>query len=216
MLGTWQRHGYTIVELMVTIVIVAILAATVGVFVTKLLTLQEQDREEAYIREYLLDVCEKYADYMSVGTFVSISNQAMIVKYRQEAGGISLETGIVSHAAFLSLKLKESELSGKRTVNLNVYKLDPEGPRSMFSRSAYGDATLVPLKSDSTDMVSCTFEPFGMFSGTLDSDHPGYVETDAALGRLRVSAQYKSQDENGDETNKNVSVERVVRLWNHE
>ena len=98
-------QGFTVVELMVTIVIVAFLSATVGTFVCKLLTIQERDREEAYIREKLTDICGAYADFLSIGSSISsttgVSNQETVVKYRSETGGVSLETGIVTRVAYL-------------------------------------------------------------------------------------------------------------------
>ena len=60
-----RKRGYTVVELMVTIVIVAVLAATLGMFFVKLLRIQEREREEAYIRERLADICAAYADFVS-------------------------------------------------------------------------------------------------------------------------------------------------------
>ena len=115
------RWGYTLVELMATITIVAVLAATVGMFFARLLSLQEREREEAYIRERLAEVCGVLADDLSVaasfGTRIRPVEQDIIVAYREETGGVSLETGRVSRVAQLVLTTSATN----RAAALNVY-----------------------------------------------------------------------------------------------
>ena len=189
-------RGYTIVELMVTVVIVAVLAATVGTFIVKLLTFQEKDREEAYVREKLVDICGAYADLLSVGSLVSMqtnsSDQVMYVGYRRETGGVSLETGIVSRVTSLesSLRMKNHE------VDINVYGLESGSNVLKLARTANGIAPLIPLVGD---IVNCTITPLN----------------NEALGNLRVSAQYRIRNDAGKLEPRITSVERIVRLWNH-
>jgi len=193
------RSGYTIVELMVTIVIVAILAATVGVLFVKLLTIQEQEREEGYVRETLSDICAVYADFMSVGSSISnISasvNSDFIVTYRHEAGGVSLETGRVTHAAHLISREKVND----GTLDLGVEAFESGNLAPKFWRNLRGDASLIPLVGD---QIRCGLTP-------LNTN----VVEDAALARLTVTALYRIKDE---DTIRTAIVERVVRLWNHE
>lgn len=183
--------GHTIVELMVTIVIVTVLAATVGVFVVRLLTLQEDEREEAYVREKLVDICGAYADFLSVGSL--INTNGMVVTYRQEAGGVSFETGVVERVTSVRSWLD----AYKGTLDLNVYGLESGSNVLRLVRNENGIVPLIPLMGD---IVSYTIAPFG----------------DTALATLRVSARYNVKKGNGKQETKETSVERIVRLWNHE
>lgn len=203
------RRGYTIVELMVAVVIVAVLAATLGTFVVKLLTLQERDREEAYIREQLVDICGIYADYLSIGTTVitNASNQSFAVKYRQEAGGVSFETGRVSRVVQLESVEKPYTAMNKacRTVALNTF--DAGGDSLNFSKEFRGDdlplMTVKDLKiRDNSVNLRCGIRPLKGRTGT------------AALWNLEVRADYVVRNDEGDLVPKYASVERVVRLWN--
>lgn len=195
-----RRGGYTIVELMVTIVIVSVLAAAVGTFFVKLLTIQENDREEAYIRERLIDVCGAYADDLSVGKSFSRSNNVDVITYRHETGGVSLETGRVTHVAHLTT------LVTNRTVRLDVNAfMQQEIVNKRYDAS--GDASLIPLIGD---MVSFRVTPL---NGSGDAVGGNWT-SDAALGRLEAMAKYRVKDKNGQIVEKSVIVERVVRLWN--
>lgn len=194
-----NMRGYTIIELMVTIVIVSVLAATVGTFVVKLLMFQEKDREEAYIREKLVDICGIYADFLSVGSSVSVETNLMTkpmsVTYRREVGGVSLETGTVSRVTSLDASLDAST----GTVKLNVYGIEGTNIVERLFRTMNGNASLIPL---SGNLVNCTITPLNGKGG--------------ALGNLSVSAQYQVRDEYGRLVTKFANAERIVRLWNHE
>ena len=189
-----HKRGYTVVELMVTIVIVSVLAATVGALFVKLLTIQEQEREEAYIREKLSDICGAYADFLSVGSSISTSNRTTLVTYRHETGGVSLETGIVSRVA----QLTSSTNATSKAIDLNVDVFESGGLVRKFSRSMSGDAPLIPLMGD---MVECTIVT---------------SRTYAALGYLQVTAKYKVENDEGTVVEKPVTVGRMIRLWNRE
>ena len=208
------RRGYTIVELMTTIVIVAVLAATVGMFFVKLLRIQERDREEAYVREKLADVCGAYADAMSVassfGTRMNplTGGTEMRVDYRRETGGVSLETGKVTRVAHLTSEVNVTN----RTVDLKVFGFEQRELVEKLSRIAKGDALLLPLAGD---MVKCTITPLNV-AGDTRVDDVGFVTTDAALGYLQVTARYKVRDDAGEMVEKTVEAGRVVRLWNRE
>ena len=156
------KIGYTIVELMVTIVIVSVLAATLGVFFVKLLNIQEREREEAYVREKLADICGEYADKLSIGSsIINTSTNATIVKYRQETGGVSLETGLVTRVAYLSSFLN----STNDTVDMGIFSFENQDLIRKIARRASGDAYLLPLTAD---MVSCTLTPLRTASSILN------------------------------------------------
>lgn len=201
------RLGYTVVELMVTLVIVAVLATTVGVFFARLLSVQENEREEAYIREKLADVCGVIADDLSIGTSISLSTNLVqrdvIVAYRQETGGVSLETGRVTRVAYLTLTLNATN----RTMALTAYRREPDGWTRTLSSSLNGDAALIPLTGD---LVACTVTPL---NGT-STEKDGVQTLDAALAYLQVSARYAVRNDEGDLEEKTATAGRVVRLWN--
>lgn len=195
------KRGYTVVELMVTIVIVTVLAVTVGTFVVKLLTVQEDEREDAYVREKLTDICAAYADFLSVGSAISTNLLGSAVTYRLETGGVSLETGIVSHVTSLVMSLNTNNW----VVNLDAYGHEAGSNVLKLARTANGNAPLIAMKGDMPDIVGCTISPLS--AETIES---------AALGNLRVAAVYQVKNEDGEYEARTTSVERIVRLWNHE
>lgn len=209
-----RRDGYTVVELLVTIAIVSVLAATVGMFIAKLLRIQERDREEAYVREKLADVCGAYADAMSVassfGTRMNplTGGTEMRVDYRRETGGVSLETGKVTRVAHLTSEVNVTN----RTVDLKVFGFEQRELVEKLSRIARGDALLLPLAGD---MVSCTIRPLNV-DGDPAQDATGFAMSDAALGYLQVTAKYIVRNDDGQPEVRTVSAGRVVRLWNRE
>lgn len=201
--------GFTIVELMVIIVIVVVLSTTVGMFVVKLWTLHEKDREEAYIREKLVEICGIYADYLSIGSSISTNktNPRIVAKYRQEAGGVSLETGRVSRVVQLNSFVNSYEvLPGKTNTTLGVKTYDANGcPRNLEDEFQGDDTPLVLAKNlkikENRVSLSCGITP---------------VRDEPALWMLRVVAEYMVENDKGGVDHKNVWVERVVRLWNRE
>ncbi len=206
------RRGYTIVELMVTIVIVACLTAVVGHFFVKLLRIQENEREEAYVREKLVEICGNYADALSVGAAFSYTNSFTglpVVKYRLEAGGVSLETGTVTRVAYLASALTNG------IVDVNVYGYEQDRLANKLERTSNGTALLMPLVST---LVRCTLTPLNNVEWKAENDPllAGFQTADTSLGNLQVAATYQVEDENGDPIEKTVTVERVVRLWNRE
>lgn len=224
------RLGFTVIELMTTLAIVAVLATTAGVLFSKLLAIRERDREEGYVREKLAEVCGSYADLLSIGSSIIVtSTNAVIVKYRQETGGVSFETGMVTRVAYLAASLNVTN----RTADLGVYTLNP-GETDLdrvisrsVDRRADGNAMFIPQTGD---IVYCTLTP--LMTSTAVAKHemeerdqrlcanmvPGAVfdETGSALGLLEVRARYRIEDKDGRLVDRFVTAERVVRLWNRE
>ena len=212
-------HGYTIVELLVTILIVTIFAASVGMLAVKLLTLHEKNREDAYVREKLLDICAIYADYLSLGSSIGTNNFETIVKYRMETGGVSFETGVVSHVTHLISALNPL----KKTVDLGTYTLKDGNMKVAKSFSWNGDASLIVHNGNMfARIVGFMIRPL-RYTGdpeltwTADggqeelTGEPVSQMTDAAFGYLELTAQYQSADDNRLNT---VRAGRLVRLWN--
>ena len=206
---------------MVTIVIVSVLATTIGIFFSKLLTIQERDREEAYFREKLTDICGAYADVLSVGSSFGMRTNLLShsidlkVNYRHETGGVSFETGMVARVTQVVSSLNPTN----KNEDLNVYGFENGELVNKLSRSASGNASLIPLIGD---IVSCsitplyTSTPLNTSTGTEDCDADGYLLKNTALGYLEISAKYKIKNKTDEIVWKNVTVGRVVRLWNRE
>ena len=229
-----MRRGYTIFELMVVILMVTSLATAVGMFVVNLLTIQEQDREEAYIREKLTDLCAEYADLASIGSSFSIANKANIVSYRQETGGLSLETGRVSRAAYLTVA------TTNRTLDLSVYSFDlmktpnqktqsrifsniKQGLVPSLTRMIHGDATLLAIPTNKVDIqkVTCSITPLkwgiSVENPVPDPNFDGFnIYSNTAFGNLKIEAWYIYRNGRRDHVLTNAVAERLVRLWNHD
>lgn len=213
-----SERGYTLVELMVTVVIVAVLSVTVGTLFVSLMNIQEREREQAYIRENLADICANYSDYLSVGTSVSNDitglNPGFTVAYRRETGGVSLETGRVSHVVQLDSSVREFAIPGVKgkslaTVDLGIETLKSTNQVRTFSRNLRGDDTqLIPIKDlrirDGCVNLSCRIYPLDM------------VPENAALWYLQVVATYDIKNDMGMYVSTNVTAGRVVRLWNQQ
>lgn len=198
------NHGFTIVELMVTLVVVALFAVGLGVFVSKMLTFQENEREEAYIRENLVDVCGAYADFMSVGSSISAimgSTGLYGVDYRKETGGVSLETGIVSHVTAITSAWSVVRHIGDKPyskLDINAYGIDEFGQSTnKLHRNAESFSSLIPIKG--TNYVArFNFVPTGR----------------SGLVKLEIAVEHGVKIKNGMVTNAITRVERIVRLWN--
>lgn len=197
-----SRPGYTIIELMVTVVIVAVLSATVGTLFVKLLTIQETDREEAYFRETLADICGIYADYLSIGSTISNAPTGFVATYRQETGGVSLETGHVVHVTQLTSLNKTAAFNTAvaKSLDLSIFSLESGKQIPKVLSSLRGDAVLIPLLSD---QVFCNVTPLNATR-----------MEDATLGYLTVTARYGVKNDEGKLVYRNATAERVVRLWN--
>lgn len=227
-----MRCGYTVFELVVTVLIVTVLATSIGVGFVKLLSLQERDREEAYIREKLSDLCAVYADFASIGSTFSVSSsrEANIVSYRPETGGMSFETGRVSHVAYLTTAATNG------TIDLNVYSFvngtnvtsrmfsnSKNGIVSKWTRFLHGDASLLTVPSGQLDVrnVQYTITPLGVngtdANGAPDERFVGFnVYSNAVVGNLKATAWYTYRNSKKELVLTNATVERLVRLWNHE
>lgn len=209
------RSGYTAIELMVTILVVGVLATSMGASVAKLLSLQEAEREEGYIRESLVDLCALCADFSSVGSSFCVSNQDFVVKYRQETGGVSLETGRVTRAVYLKTSNVASNSFWRKMIDLDILGGLFE---KKYSRGVMGSAALIPFKGNIDIKSSIT--PIGTTppvpSNETDTNLVGYVSANTALGYLRITAEYEIKSDEGLIVTNAVTAGRVVRLWNRE
>lgn len=205
-----RTRGYTIVELMVTVVIVAFLAATIGIFIVRLLTVQEKDREEAYIREKLADICAEYANLLSVGSSISTNRFETAVKYRKDAGGVSFETGRVSRVVHLITSVTNDVL----VSNVDLAAADGGLIQNVLSKIG-GDGWLMSVPASGLRFSIRPIVADGFSHWDSEPGFENFVTTDAALCYLQVSARYEHEDFDGTREMKTVTAERVVRLWNH-
>ena len=212
-------YGYTIVELLVIVLIVAFLATTLGMFFVNLLTIQENEREDAYIREKLVDICGMYADYASVGESFQTNSQITLVKYREETGGVSLETGRVSRVTRLMTSNGNADAINANKPNFEIGSIEWNEDKLTFiskiSRFLRGDAELIPLVGNK---VICSITPLNFnVTRPVGDDYFGNLQTtDAALAYLQVVSEYKVKNDEGKYESKTVKVGRIVRLWNRE
>lgn len=198
------RTGMTLVELMVTVLIGAILATTLGVFFVRLLNIQEQEREEAYVREKIVEITAAYADYLSIA--LAISNNATATSftaiYPQETGGVSFETGRVTRVTHLNTFLD----ADNRTLILDSGHFEADIFISGFQRSLHGDALLVNLTNDLV-CVNGSMMIRPLDAPSLDTAHLVY---------LNVAAHCECENGAGKKEMRNVMSGRIVRLWNRE
>lgn len=201
------KSGYTIVELMVTVLIISLLAVSVGAFFVSLLNIQEKEREDAYVREKLNDICATYADMLSVGSFfVTNSDRRIIVNFPREAGGVSLETGgtfetgsVIRVACLTSSVNRVSR--DYTSLDLNVSAMDADGfIREKGPFHFNGNAELLPLLGNIT---SCRLTRLG-------TNDVGF----ASLGCLEIEAEYEVKNRLREKELRTATARRVVRLWN--
>lgn len=202
-----MRRGMTLIELLVTMLIVTIVSVMFGFYFVKLLNIHEDEREMGYVRERLVDICAAYADYLSIASSIrNITDYSFDADYRQETGGVSLETGRVSRVTHLNTYLDSS--AGR--MELNIGRIVTNEFVSGFSRKLRGDALLMNMTNDLV-LVRRAGIPEAMLTrlnGTSD-------ET-ASLFYLMVSARCKCEDDNGNAKYRYVTAGRIVRLWNKE
>jgi len=194
---------------MVTILIVSVMATSLGAFFVKLINLHEKEREEAYIREHLLEICANFADYMSIGTNVVYSTSEFVVSYRHETGGVSLETGRVVRASQMTASVNSiNDEKQPKIMHLNVAAFEQgKVNANKFSRNLRADDTpLIPLNSLKELRLKN--------GGKVDLSYEiRKFNTDASLWKLKIIAEYEVEDDDDDPRRK-VEVERIVRLWN--
>ena len=200
-------RGYTVVELMVTILIVTVLATSVGVFFVSLLTIQENEREDGYVREKLADICAAYADMLSVASsFETNTDRRVIAQYPREAGGVSIETGgtfttgnVVRVACLTSSVIRVG--NAYNFIRMNVCAMDMDGCfREKYTPRLDGDAELLPLPGN---IKNCKL----MWIKTNGVDC-------ASLGCLEIEAEYEVKNRLRKKELKTATARRVVRLWN--
>lgn len=130
-----NRRAFTIVELCVTMLIVAILGVAMGASTVRLLRLRESNREEGYMREKLAFICGEAADYLSMAnSIVAVANpNGVVLKsgFRMETEGVSFETGKV-------IKVSGLYLSGTNgTFNLALDTADRRHERVKGTKGLY-------------------------------------------------------------------------------
>lgn len=200
-----MKCGMTLVELMVTVLIVAMLSVTLGAFFVKLLNIHEQEREEGYVREKLVDICGACADYLSVSSSISnVTASSFVATYREETGGVSLETGRVSRVTHFQSFLD----TATQTLALDIGRYWSNNFVSGFSRDLRGDAYLMNLTND---LVLVRRD--GMVEAMLTRLN-GTSDMDASLFYLKVSARCERKSDKGKANYRYVTAGRIVRLWN--
>jgi len=184
------RRGTTITELMVTMLILAFVVAALMPFVVSIMKIREDERESSYVRERLADISSILADFISMGNSFAASDDIVDFRFRPETGGVSLETGTVTHVTYFRTS---SESSGGK-LDIGAFQTEFGVPSEAYSRCFRGrDVSF----STFTNEIRCVFTPFAQ----------------SALGELQLTQRYRLTEESPWRT---VSVRRMVRLWNAE
>ena len=145
-----MKIGFTLVELLITMLITTIVAAVFGLGVVRLLRLEESNRQEGYIRERLTMITSTYADYLSMGSKLWPVNFPNNVKgysteFRTETGGVSFETGKVTRVVGMT----SSVSNGLFNIGINTAG---EMFNGFLEKHISGAAELLPVLSLITDV----------------------------------------------------------------
>lgn len=190
-----MRSGFTIVELMVCIVLVVILATSIGPSAVKLLHVVESSREEGFIREKLVTLAGFYADWLSLAQSYVVTNMSGGVKvisadYPDETEGVSFETNNL-----IKVTACHSAVSnGMWNIWFDTH--DQRYPNHIRQIAFDGDALLEHVSARIVD-VSLKPVPNQVYS-TLSILATNYL-WDAKADAYSV---------------RTVKTERIVRLWN--
>lgn len=145
-----MKFGFTIVELLVTMLITTIVVVVFGLGVVRLLKLEESNRQEGYIRERLTMITSTYADYLSMGSGlwpVDLPDnvKGYCTEFRTETGGVSFETGKVTRVVGMT----SSVSNGFFNIGINTAG---EISNVLLEKHISGAAELLPVLSLITDI----------------------------------------------------------------
>ena len=202
-----DKRAFTIIELCVTMLIVAFLCVAMGGSIIRLLRLRESDREEGYMREKLTLICGEVADHLSMAQSIAIGvdQHGLILKggFRMETEGVSFETGKV-------VKVRGLYLSGTNgTFNLAMDTADARYESITDTEGLY-------RKKQTLDADGMLMEVLAkIVEFRIDPPMAYGVTNFLPLHVLTVSATNNYYDIVGNTTAvRRVTSKRGFRLWN--
>lgn len=187
-----SRHsGSTLVEFLVVLLITGILAAWCGPAYLRTSRLERNLRNEAFVRSKLAMHLATVEQYLSLGTNVVYSEGACTIGFPIEVGGVSLESNRLARVSKIDLKLRSDK------VKTEVIKKNEALDVVMVTRS---EMDAFPLFMDVT-----------LGSKVCEMT----VEGEGEIRDVHISAEVPWITPDGTESNRTVTVSRLVRLWNY-
>lgn len=192
--------GVTLVEMLVTLLLVMIVAVGLSTAISAALSIEQRYREESDIRTALALQMDYAERYFSLAT--SITNQ-QTAAFRQETDGISMETGHWNRVSGVTLSTTNNVLNFRITSN-DSERHDAVADRE-FSADSMLRASLVQ-----TNATRCTYARLEG-DGTvrrlvLKTDFLEKVRTNTVAGtRMWLTTVTRTNT---------ISVERPIRMWN--
>jgi len=185
--GLHSRGAFTLVELLVVLVITTIVTVALAKTIPALLTLQQNYREESAVLEQLATEAARIEKALSLAKSVTTGAVNCVV-FSTEAGGVSFETNRITGVSAFNFAAMDSNVYESTTAS------DPRYP-GINSRSR---PMLIQESRSPVSIISIT------------------VEGAQAVKRLRLVANVQVQllDSDRTITNKQVVLERPIRLWN--
>lgn len=145
------KFGFTIGEMLITMLITTIVATLFALGISRLLKVEESNRQEGYIRERLTMITSSYADYLSMGSSLALAEGPNHTKVYQtyfpmETGGVSFETGKVVRVVGMATSVS----NGLFNVCMNTAGRDSP---DVLEKHVSGAAELVPVLAMITDVM---------------------------------------------------------------
>ena len=207
------RRGATMIELMVTSSIVAIVAVGLSVGLMKLFAIEDEIRDKAFIRERLCRMISDYADCISLAK--AVSNDTRVIEFRTETGGVSFESNFLCKVTSVRMSLidlyKTSVLSDQKVtgVDFMVESEDEEYGRSPRHLTLGAESEIYQ------NFRVATKRRYGNIGDVCSLR----IEGVGSIRRLTLCAKYpRLLKVNGVKmpVDELIEVSRIVRLWNYQ
>lgn len=184
--GIRSQSGVSLVEMLVVILITAILAVSLSFAVMQALRFSQRGREEAFVRESLCLVFERFSEALGMAKDVKVNTDRdeWAAFYRLETGGVSFETNRF-------IRISETEYCATNLAAV-ISVLHAAGTNRL---SMSGNATLDAIVGD------------------IEAVH--VRNKGGEFYQVALTACYPVKVKDGVVTNR-VTVEGPVRLWNYE
>ena len=203
--------GFSLVELLVVMLIVSVFSLFAGPALVRASRLERNLRDEAYVRTSLVMDLERIAREISLATSIDWfesdgktaasdsvirdgRNVVVKLSYPEETGGVSFETNRISQVSSVRLFSGTDSILASAS---NRVDLAPAERRRHLSAD--------PVFVGGGNASFSGFWITNVVSG-------GIVQTN--LVHVTLSAVVKLDDGNGRTRDKEISVDRLVRMWN--
>lgn len=207
------RSGATMIELMVTSSIVAIVAVGLSVGLMKLFAIEDEIRDKAFIRERLCRMISDYADCLSLAR--AVSNDTRVIEFRTETGGVSFETNFLCKVTSARMSLidlyKTSVLSDRKATGVDLVVESEDEKYDKKPRH-------LTLGAESEIYQNFRVAAKRRY-GNIGDVCSLRIEGVGSIRRLTLCAKYpRLQKVNGVKmpVDELIEVSRLIRLWNYQ